>query len=96
MTRVKVILLIASVSSRFYPLSTEPFFTLTPGLKRKRGNLGCKLRGRPFKPPLPSTILSNVRSFKNKMDLLHAKCLTDASFREACVLSPGVYSRKQG
>ncbi len=67
-----------------------PDITLTSGLRRKRGRRGgvrCRLRRRAFKTPLPSIILSNVRSLKNKLDLLHAKCLMDASFREACVLA---------
>ncbi|CAM4491086.1 unnamed protein product [Leuciscus chuanchicus] len=54
----------------------KPAISLPPGIKlRRRGRRGgvrTRLRKRPFRPPLPSIILANVRSLRNKMDLLHA------------------------
>lgn len=47
----------------------------------------CRLKRCPFKLPLYSVILSNVRYLKNKLDLLHAKSLMDALFKELCVIA---------
>ncbi|KAG1941504.1 hypothetical protein F2P79_015936 [Pimephales promelas] len=51
------------------------------------GGVCWRLRKRPFKPPLPSIILSNVRSLRNKMDILHAKCLAERTFKEAGIIT---------
>lgn len=51
------------------------------------GGVRTRLRKRPFKPPLPSVIMANVRSLRNKVDTLHAKCLVDRAYKEACIIA---------
>lgn len=52
-----------------------------------RGGVRDRLRRRPFRPPLPSIILANVRYLRNKMDQLHAKCQGERLFRDACIIA---------
>lgn len=56
------------------PCNVKPDVVLPPELRpRKRGRregIRSRIRKRPFKPPLPSIILANVHSLRNKMDLL--------------------------
>ena len=57
--------------------------------ERKRGHKGGvkeRLRRRNHKPPLPSIILSNVRSIRNKVDTLDALCKFDCDYRNAGVI----------
>lgn len=88
-SRESLLLLQNSIHCSLNPDTVIPS-EIRASLKRKRGRQGgvrCRLRRRPYRPPLPSIILANVRSLRNKMDLLHAKCLMGSSFREACVLA---------
>ncbi|KAL0168321.1 hypothetical protein M9458_036543, partial [Cirrhinus mrigala] len=68
----------------------KPSVALPPEIKlRRRGRRGgvrTRLRKRPFRPPLPSIILANVRSLRNKMDLLHAKCSMERGYKDACII----------
>ncbi|KAI2664123.1 RNA-directed DNA polymerase from mobile element jockey [Labeo rohita] len=68
----------------------KPPVALPPEIKlRRRGRRGgvrTRLRKRPFRPPLPSIILANVRSLRNKMDLLHAKCSMERGYKDACII----------
>lgn len=68
--------------------NTKPTVVLPSELRlRKRGKRGgtrCRVRKRPFKPPLPTILMSNVRSLRNKMDLLHARCHI---FRDICIIA---------
>lgn len=52
-----------------------------------RGGVRDRLRRRPFRPPLPSIILANVRYLRNKMDQLHAKCQGERLFRDVCIIA---------
>ena len=73
------------------PCYIKPAVAIPPELRpRKRGRRGgvrSRLRRRPFRPPLPSIILSNVRSLRNKMDLLHARCRMERAFRDICIIA---------
>lgn len=40
----------------------------------KRGGVRARLQRCPFRPPLPSVVMSNVQSLRSKMDILHARC----------------------
>lgn len=82
-SRESLLLLQNSIHCSLNPDTVIPS-EIRASLKRKRGRQGgvrCRLRRRPYRPPLPSIILANVRSLRNKMDLLHAKCLMGSSFR---------------
>ncbi len=67
-SRDRLLFLRGSIHCQLNPSILIPLdITLTSGLRRKRGRRGgvrCRLRRRPFKTPLPSIILSNVRSLK--------------------------------
>ena len=71
--------------------NAKPAVNLPPEIRpRKRGRRGgarTRLRKRPFRPPLPSMVLANVRSLRNKIDLLHAKCQVERAFRDACIIA---------
>jgi len=57
--------------------------------KRKRGRRGGvkqRLQRRGYRPPLPSIILSNVRSIRNKFDTLTALARFDHDYKSACVI----------
>ena len=73
------------------PSNIKPAAALPPELRpRKRGKRGgirSRIRRRPFKPPLPSIILANVRSLRNKMDMLHARCRLERAFRDICIIA---------
>lgn len=47
----------------------------------------AKEKRRPFKPPLPSIILANVQSLRNRMDLLYAQCRLEQTFRDICIIA---------
>lgn len=85
-SRIELLLLRASLLS-----NTKQVVALPSELrKRKRGRCGgvrSRIRKSPFKPPLPSIILSNVRSLRNKMDLLHAWCQLERAFRDTCIIA---------
>ena len=58
-------------------------------IKRRRGRRGGvrqRLRRRGNKPPLPSMILSNVRSLYSKMDELRLNARYGYEYRESCVM----------
>ena len=71
--------------------NARPAVNLPPEIRpRKRGRRGgvrTRLRKRPFRPSLPSILLANVRSLRNKMDLLHAKCRVERAFRNVCIIA---------
>lgn len=73
------------------PSNIKPEAALPPELRpRKRGKRGgirSRIRRRPFKPPLPSIILANVRSLRNKMDMLRARCRLERAFRDICIIA---------
>ena len=73
------------------PSNIKPTAALPPELRpRKRGKQGgiqSRIRRRPFKPPLPSIILANIRSLRNKMDMLHARCRLERAFRDICIIA---------
>jgi len=57
--------------------------------RRKRGRKGGlrhRVRSRKFRPPLPTILLSNVRSIRNKLDELHANVKFLNEYRESCLL----------
>lgn len=60
---------------------------IKPRRRGRRGGVRTRLRRRPFRPPLPSIILANVRSLRNKIDLLHAKCTMERGYRDACLIT---------
>lgn len=45
-----------------------------------------KLKGKPYKMPLPSIFLSNVRSPENKMDHPQLELTTKREMRNCCVM----------
>ncbi len=51
-----------------------------------RGGLVAKLKANPFKWPLPSILLANVRSLENKLDYLNLDLSTKPEIRDCCVL----------
>ena len=51
-----------------------------------RGGLRRRIRARGTKPPLPTVILANVRSLRNKMDDLHASVQYLHEYRDSCLL----------
>ena len=60
-----------------------------PGRRKKRGRRGGvrrRLRARHTKPPLPSIILTNLRSINNKLDEIQAYTRYCSVFREASLL----------
>lgn len=52
----------------------------------RRGGLRQQLRRRGNRPPLPSMILSNVRSLRNKMDKLRLLTRGCFEYRESCIM----------
>lgn len=57
--------------------------------KRKRGKRGGvrrRVRARKSKPPLPTILLSNVRSIKNKLSELYACARYLYEYRDSCLL----------
>lgn len=52
----------------------------------KRGGLHARLKARATRPPLPSLLLTNVRSLENKMDELRTRTTTQREIRECCAL----------
>lgn len=57
--------------------------------KQKRGNRGgarAKLKANPYRAPLPSILLANVRSLENKLDYLRLELTTRKEIGECCVL----------
>ncbi|XDV33380.1 hypothetical protein PO909_003804 [Leuciscus waleckii] len=60
---------------------------IRPRKRGSRGGVRARLRRRPFRPPLPSIILANVRSLRKKMDQLHAKCQGERLSRDACIIA---------
>ena len=82
----KLLQLGSSMVCRIKPSIVLPA-EIRPRKRGRRGGVRTRLRRRPFKPPLPSIILSNVRSLRNKMDLLHAKCLVERAYKEACIIA---------
>lgn len=57
--------------------------------KRKcgsRGGLTVKLKANPCRTPLPSILLANVRSLKNKVDYLKLDLTTNREMRDCCVI----------
>lgn len=55
-------------------------------IRGKRGGVRQRLRRRVNNPPLPTMILSNVRSLRNKMDELRSLSSHCHEFREACIM----------
>ncbi len=49
-----------------------------------RGGLTAKLKANPYKTPLPSIFLSNVRSLKNKTDHLQLELTSKREMRNCC------------
>ncbi|XP_061896893.1 uncharacterized protein LOC133645982 [Entelurus aequoreus] len=60
---------------------------LRPKKRGRRGGIQSRVRRRPFKRPLPTIIMSNVRSLRNKMDLLHARCRFERALRDICIIA---------
>ncbi|KAK0151949.1 hypothetical protein N1851_006689 [Merluccius polli] len=57
--------------------------------KQKRGNRGgtrAKLKANPYRAPLPSILLANVRSLENKLDYLRLELTTRKEIGDCCVL----------
>ncbi|CAM4548541.1 unnamed protein product [Leuciscus chuanchicus] len=54
----------------------------TSSTKRRRTGVVSRFRRRPYRPPLPALILSNVRSLKNKMDELLLLTQTDRNYSD--------------
>ncbi|KAK0135719.1 hypothetical protein N1851_028396 [Merluccius polli] len=76
----------ASLWSNLKPAVVLPS-ELKPRKRGKRGGIRSRVRRRPFRPPLPTIIMSNVRSLRNKMDLLHARCRFERAFRDICIIA---------
>lgn len=56
---------------------------------RKRGRKGgvrARFRRKPFRQPLPSIMLGNVRSIQNKMDELQASVQYLSDYRQSCLV----------
>ncbi len=51
----------------------------------KRGGIRARLRANPTRPPLPTLMLSNVRSLENKLDLIQLSRSTQHEARDCCV-----------
>ena len=63
------------------------FYTSCSKRKRgKKGGIRQRLKRRGFRPPLPSIILANVRSIRNKLDEVSARVRYDYVFRESCII----------
>lgn len=52
-----------------------------------RGGLKAKLRANPWRTPLPSLLLANVRLLENKMDHLQLKLTTSVEVTNCCALT---------
>lgn len=61
-------------------------FSARPRKRGKRGGVRLRLRNRGDRPPLPSVILSNVRSLKNKIEELRVITRTWHEYRESCFM----------
>ncbi len=57
-----------------------------PRKRGRRGGVRQRLRKRGSRPPLPSMILSNVRSLRNKMDTLRTLTRGCFEYRESCIM----------
>lgn len=57
-----------------------------PRKRGRRGGVRQRLRKRGSRPPLPSMILSNVRSLSNKMDELRTLTRGCFEYRESCIM----------
>ncbi len=57
-----------------------------PRKRGRRGGVRQRLRKRGSRPPLPSMILSNVRSLRNKMDELRTLTRGCFEYRESCIM----------
>ena len=71
------------------PLPSYDEIIKTLKWKRKRGKRGGvrqRIRRRGHRPPLPTIILSNVRSLRNKIDTLAALAKFDTDYRNSCVI----------
>lgn len=87
-SRQDLLSLRGSATHGLTPLDVIPADILCKPRKRgRRGGARARLRRRPFKPPLPSVVMANVQSLRNKMDILHARCQGEKSFREACIIA---------
>ncbi|KAK7907136.1 hypothetical protein WMY93_015748 [Mugilogobius chulae] len=58
-----------------------------PRRRGRRGGVRQRLRRRGSRPPLPSVILCNVRSLKNKIEELRLLTGTCFEYRESCLLT---------
>ncbi len=85
-TREALLQLRSSMPCGIKPSSVLPA-EKRPRKRGKRGGVRTRLRKRPFKPPLPLIIMSNVRSLWNKIDVLHAKCRVERTYDEASVIA---------
>lgn len=88
-SRQDLLSLRGSATHGLTPLDVIPADILCKPRKRgRRGGVRARLRRRPFNPPpLPSVVMANVQSLRNKMDILHARCQVEKSFREACIIT---------
>ena len=69
--------------------ANQDCFYTTSSNRRKRGKKGGirqKLKRRGFRPSLPSIILANVRSIRNKVDEISAHVRYNNVFRESCIM----------
>ena len=57
-----------------------------PRKRGKRGGIQQRLRRRCNKPPLPSILLSNARSLRNKMEELRLNARVCHEYRESCLM----------
>ena len=57
-----------------------------PRKRGRRGGIQQRLRRRYNKPPLPSILLSNARSLRNKMDELRLNTRACHEYRESCLM----------
>lgn len=62
-------------------------YLVRPRRRGKRGGIRLRLRNRGNKPPLPSMILSNVRSLRNKIEELRTLSRICYEYRESCLMA---------
>ncbi len=77
----------------FTDTASEPFVWVAQSKKRrrrrkraKRAGILVRLRRRAFRPPLPTILLSNVRSLDNKLCELRARISYQRETRDCCVI----------
>ena len=85
-SRDELLLHRASLWSNIKPAVDLPS-ELKPRKRGKRGGIRSRVRRRPFRPPLPTVIMANVRSLRNTMDLLHARSRYQKTFKDVCIIA---------